>query len=410
MAGFEPGPLTDELLDAAVASGALETQDLDWKSAFPDMKGLASTDFPKDIAAMANSGGGVIVYGVEEKGRAATNRVDVGEISEQHERALRSVAVTAISPPIFGLKVHRLGQDRNRALVIEVPTSDEGPHLVFKQDYFGAPIRNDSDTVWMKERQIDEMYRARFNRNRDLRDNLDELLREMIAGRDTSARAWLIAVAVPRFGRTQERMSQQTIRTIVKDTEDLTCRYVKKQAFHALANVDLDAPRPGLRRWVLPNQRESAKTKWRESWASVHDNGSVTLAVAIGAHMKNDGGYLNGWEVDSSGIEGSIADFMAMIRATAKSTHNTEYSLKVKICWSGDQPLSLLVRGRFEDYISEDATPLYYFTPVEFSIDATESELDFHSHVRDLALDCVNQGGINYLYYIRSSQIPDEPT
>ena len=46
-----------------MAGGVVETNDLDWKSELPPAKGLPQTDFPKDIAAMANSGGGVIVYG-----------------------------------------------------------------------------------------------------------------------------------------------------------------------------------------------------------------------------------------------------------------------------------------------------------------------------------------------------------
>ena len=65
--GRGPSPITDDLLDAAVELGLSESDDLDWKSELPPTKGLAETDFPKDIAAMANSGGGVIVYGVNEQ-------------------------------------------------------------------------------------------------------------------------------------------------------------------------------------------------------------------------------------------------------------------------------------------------------------------------------------------------------
>lgn len=148
--GLAPGPLTDELLDAAVAGGVVETNDLDWKSELPPAKGLPQTDFPKDIAAMANSGGGVIVYGVRESQKAATERVDVGEFDEAYERSLRSAAITAISPPVFDLNVHRLGDGGKRAIVVEVPASVDGPHLIYRNDYFGAPVRNDSDTVWLR--------------------------------------------------------------------------------------------------------------------------------------------------------------------------------------------------------------------------------------------------------------------
>jgi Putative DNA-binding domain len=150
--GLPPGPLTDELLDAAVAAGVAETDDLDWKSQLPPAKGLPQTDFPKDVAAMANSGGGVIVYGVSEVQKAATERVDVGLFDEVHERSLRSAAITAITPPVFGLVVHRLGTAENRAVVVEVPASVDGPHLIYRSEYFGAPVRNDADSVWMKER------------------------------------------------------------------------------------------------------------------------------------------------------------------------------------------------------------------------------------------------------------------
>ena len=112
------------------------------------------TDVPKDIAAMANSGGGMIVYGVEEDQKAATGRKDTGEFSEIHERAYRSVAVTAISPPVFGLGIHRLGTDR-RSVAVVVPASVDGPHLLYSGSNCSR-IRFATTTrapAWMKERR-----------------------------------------------------------------------------------------------------------------------------------------------------------------------------------------------------------------------------------------------------------------
>jgi hypothetical protein len=96
---------------------------------------------------------------------------------------------------VFGLNVHHLGCEGKRAVVVEVPASIDGPHLVYKNDYFGAPVRNDSDTAWMKERQIEAMYRARFDERRHATEALDKLFAEAAGGRDTDKRAWLIAVA-----------------------------------------------------------------------------------------------------------------------------------------------------------------------------------------------------------------------
>tara|TARA_R110002051_G_scaffold60578_15_gene111107 strand:- start:6290 stop:6490 length:201 start_codon:yes stop_codon:yes gene_type:complete len=56
--GLEPSELTNEILNAAVDAGVVESDDLNWKSELPPIKNLSQTDVPKDIAAMANSGAG----------------------------------------------------------------------------------------------------------------------------------------------------------------------------------------------------------------------------------------------------------------------------------------------------------------------------------------------------------------
>lgn len=48
----------------------------------------------KDIAAFANSGGGLLVFGVTEEQAKATARVDVGRVTESHERTCATPDVT----------------------------------------------------------------------------------------------------------------------------------------------------------------------------------------------------------------------------------------------------------------------------------------------------------------------------
>jgi len=406
--GVGPGPLTDELLDAAVAAGVVETSDLDWKSELPPAKGLPQTDFPKDVAAMANSGGGVIVFGVREAQKAATGRVDVGEFDETYERSLRSAAITAISPPVFGLKVHRLGTERNRAFVVEVPAGVDGPHLIYRNEYFGAPVRNDSETVWMKERQIEAMYRARFEERRHATEALDALFADASAGRDTAMRAWLIAVAHPRVPRFQDRLSQDGARVVLSKAEQLALLYAGRGGIHPLESVDRHNPRPGLRRWVTVNTATGERAVWKESWASIHHDGSVTLAAAVGGHRMSGDGYFGGWQVQASAIECAIADLMALVRATAEATDNDECDLRVGIKWTGEQPLTILTRDNFGDLYDCVSTPLHHFTPVETTVNAAESDLDFYWHVHDLAQDCVNQGGVSNVQMIQPPAREDQ--
>ncbi|MGC4153665.1 MAG: ATP-binding protein [Propionicimonas sp.] len=79
--GAPAGPLTSSLLDDAVTAQLPEARDLDWKRPLPKSPG--SSDFPKDVAAMANSGGGMIVYGVTESNKVASGRQDLGQVSER---------------------------------------------------------------------------------------------------------------------------------------------------------------------------------------------------------------------------------------------------------------------------------------------------------------------------------------
>lgn len=398
--GLEPAPLTNEILDAAVAAGVRETDELDWKSELPPAKGLTQTDLPKDIAAMANGAGGVIIFGVHEEQKAATERVDVGEFDEAYERALRSAAITAISPPVFGLEVLRLGSEGTRAVVVGVPASVDGPHLIYRNQYFGAPLRSDADTVWMRERQIEARYRARFEERRHAAEVLDVLFKEASVGRSTDERAWLIAVAHPRVPRLGRRLTREEARRVLEKAEALTLQYASRHGVRPLESVDLLNPRPGLRRWVAVNTATEAYSLWKESWVSIHHDGSATLATAVGGHRKSSDENFGGWQIESVAVESAIADFMALLRATAGATDNDEYDLRVGIDWTGEQPLMILTKDQMGFTYEGVSTPLREYTPVEATVNAVGSDRDFLQSIHDLAQDCLNQGGISNLLTI----------
>lgn len=397
--GLPPSTLTDEILDAAVDAGVMETDDLDWKSALPPIKGLPQTDVPKDIAAMANSGGGMIVYGVEEDQKAATGRRDTGNLSEGHERALRSAAITAISPAVSGLEIYRLGTNPH-AVAVVVPASVDRPHLIYRNSFFGAPIRNNADTVWMNERQIETMYRARFDEQRRSNEALESLYAEAAAGRDSASRAWLIAVAHPRIPGTLGRPTRDQAREVFNHAVGIALTYSNRNCIHPMENVDHLNPRPGLRRWIAPNTATSDSSRWREAWLAVHHDGSVTLAAALGGHRKSANDNFEGWEVQARGVEAAVADFTALIRAAAAALNHGEYDVCVGIEWAGEKSLSVLTVDGMGYTYDGASTPLSTFTPVRSTIDAAAPDAEFHRQLFELAQDCVNQGGITHLHVI----------
>lgn len=390
--GEQPGPITAELIEAAVAAHVAETDNLDWKSReMPPAKNLPQTDFPKDVAAMANSGGGIIVYGVAEVEKAATEVVGVAKLDESHERAFKSAAVTGISPPVFGLNIQQFTSSEGKfVVVVEVPASVDGPHLVYRGEYFGAPVRNGADTVWMRERQVEAMYRARFEERRHAAEELDSLFAEASAGRETNTRAWLVAVAHPRIPRVHHRLSRRDAQTVFGKAAELTLRYANRGSLHPLEIVNRDNPRPGLRRWVAPPTGK----EWKEAWASIHHNGAVTVAVAVGGRPESATAFLKGSEVDSSGVESAVADFMALTRLTAETTSNDEYEVRVGINWTGDQPMTMMARDDYGFGYNSGASSVPQNIPVETTVNAAASAPSFHRQVFDLVMDCVNQGGI----------------
>ena len=354
---------------------------------------------------MANSGGGLIIFGIREQQKVATERVDVGELTETYERSLRSAAITAISPPVFGLLIHRLGTEGQRAVIVEVPASVDGPHLIYKNDYFGAPVRNDADTVWMKERQIEAMYRARFEERRHATEALDNLYEEALQGRDASKRAWLIAAAHPRLPQLRSRLSRAQASEVFTDAEQLGLCYAGRGGIHPLDSVWCNDPRPGLRRWVAVNAATDSSRIWKEAWASIHNDGSVTLSAAVGGFPDWHGnGNLDGRDIESSAIECGIADFMALINSTATHTANSEYDVRIGVAWDGAEPLRILTVDNFNRTYDGVSTPLHRYTPVEMTIDARKSGSEYLQYVHDLARDCVNQGGISNLRLINSPQ------
>jgi Putative DNA-binding domain len=396
--GEAPGPITNEMIDAAVAVHLAETDDLDWKGELPPTKGLSEHDFVKDVAAMANSGGGVLVYGVAEVQKAANARKDVGKLSERHESTLRSVAITAISPPVFGLTFHPVGDDGGRAVIVVVPASVDAPHLLYRGEYFGAPVRNNADTVWMKERQIEAAYRARLDERRHSAEALDALYDEAAINWTDSKCAWLVAAAHPQIPAASNKSTRDTARAIFAAAKQNTLLYAGSGGIHPIESITHHNPRPGLRRWVAANSALSDQTKWRSSWAAVHHDGSVTLATSIGGQRTRSievGPYL----VNSTGIETAVSDFMGIVRATSAALDLSAYDVRVGIV-SGDNHVRIFTEDASGRPDLNRSTPLARFMPVIRAVIADASPLDFYWQVHDLAEDCVNQGGTSEVQMI----------
>ena len=153
-------------------------------------------------------------------------------------------------------------------------------------------------------------------------------------------------------------------------------------------------PRAGLRSWVAPSFRH-ASAPWKEATASVGESGTVTMAAAVGGHRSHDG-FWPGHQVEIFAIECAVADFLGLLRATARHFRTTEYDIQVGVEWAGPDGLQFLVADpRLGWYSSSaDSAPPVHFVPVAATIPAgADTDDEFRRHAYELALDCVNQGG-----------------
>ncbi|MEP6878030.1 MAG: ATP-binding protein [Nitrosospira sp.] len=90
-------------LEEWVASHATESEMLEFKAILPERDG--KQEFLKDVSAMANSNGGVIVYGISEKAGQAENIFAIKTENSDHAiRRLEQCMESGIEPRLTGVK------------------------------------------------------------------------------------------------------------------------------------------------------------------------------------------------------------------------------------------------------------------------------------------------------------------
>lgn len=124
-----------------------------------------SIEISKDVSAFANSDGGIIIYGIEEKNHIASSIVPVDATLCSKER-LEQIIDSNIQRRIPGLKIHPIicHDDPNQLIyVVNIPRSYEAPHMSKDMLYYK---RYNFMVQRMQEYEIRDCY---------LRPNLTQL-------------------------------------------------------------------------------------------------------------------------------------------------------------------------------------------------------------------------------------------
>jgi hypothetical protein len=175
---------TQKRLEELIANGAEESVYLDFKAA-PALSPDKKKDICKDVSAFANSDGGVLIYGIEERENKAFSFsfVDGNAVTKEW---LDQVIKDGIQRRIDGIRIHpvRIDSDMGKTVyVVEVLVSPLAPHITTKDNKFYK--RFNFHSVAMEEYEV----RNTYNRKQDIKLEVGEVR----VGRNTSDKSTLKA-------------------------------------------------------------------------------------------------------------------------------------------------------------------------------------------------------------------------
>lgn len=156
-----------------------EDFDLDFKRDLYAPGDPGALSFAKDVAAFANSGGGVVVIGIDE-----TNGVAVGvslvtfPAEADLERRLEDAVANKVFPkPSF--RVYRrcaVDEQTKGFVVVVVPPSALGPHAVREGEQLRYLVREQRKNRSLAEYEVAQRYRERFSSANASEARLDSVM------------------------------------------------------------------------------------------------------------------------------------------------------------------------------------------------------------------------------------------
>lgn len=407
--GLEASDVSFDLIELAVEKGVEETADLDWKQAPYSKKDPKwQEEAAKDIAAMANSGGGWLVFGVGEDGEMnAASKIHPFDWSPKDEQRIRQVAYAKIGPPVTGLEFFRLsvpdGDGTGGVVMVRVPDSRDAPHFARKgDDAFVAPRRNGPHTVFMSDREIERGFRERFQYADDQAELLQSRFERACQALRPEDGVFLAIAAVPQEPLTKpEPVSEAEVTTYMK-LPPMTA-ILRKPTRRVLG---AGVVRKGMRQWLIRSY-PGASYGFRKF---LYDDGTVLGAYQLGLLRdaeEEKGRYPVGQTNHCMAVdlEHTVVDFITVLRAHAEKLSPAGFfRIRAGLIGEAGEPIYI----RAFDYMREmlnnvdEVEPIVGLQPVTTEISPLSSPAEILGSVNDLALDLVNQSGIKDLRVIAS--------
>ncbi|GAA2639294.1 hypothetical protein GCM10010425_49130 [Streptomyces spororaveus] len=412
--GAQPGPLTFDMVKRAADDNLAESDDLDWKEMLPQPpRDGRWNELAKDVAAMANTRGGLLIYGVTDKTTIPVG-IDPDEVhTQQYAQWIRN----HVQPYLPDLTFTTLtSPDGNLSfLVIDIPASPMAPHHVYgtaakdkDQQAAVVPYRDADHTAWMAEHQIERAYRERFTRAQHAQDETDKLLTHALDGilpDQAEPSAWLVAVARP------ERPLSRTAPALARESAAVLCETARTRsrrlagnplAAGPLTGLEIVRPRPGLRRWVF-STLPLLMGQGRGIYAELHHDGSTVLAVNLSWNAMRGSGRADesapGILVDADVTGAACRDVLTLAQDLARHLRvDSTLHVTTAIVTAEPTPLTPVVteHGVFTS-IPDEARRPRRIQPVTTQVNPADEDDVLREHAQETFTDLMNQFGFTRL-------------
>src|SRR6266851_254241 len=227
--------LTFADLQRLVETRAAEDTQLDFKRQLYD----DGEEMAADVVAMANSTGGAIVIGVEEKDGIASALLPV-QLSDQTAVQMRQWLASLTAPRVHDVDVRPIPSADPAAgvYIINVPRSPTFPHAVVKKMalryyYRAGPARHP-----MSEAQVAEAYQSRFSRLRQREERLEAITKAAAPSSysdEPHFRAWVAVTLIPGYPGVMD-ISARRLRELEK-WADTVCEPLHRGMVHGNARA-----------------------------------------------------------------------------------------------------------------------------------------------------------------------------
>jgi len=175
--------LTAEDLAALVTDQAEEGRNLDFKRELPGSSEKDKMELCADVSSFANTGGGYLLFGVDETGGAASGIPGLPSVDvDAAILRLEQILTAGIDPPVPGIASQRIPTvDGESVIAVHIPRSWRAPHLVKHGGSFRMYARTSRGKQPLDAQEIRRTFESTGNAVEAIRRWRDDRIAKILA-------------------------------------------------------------------------------------------------------------------------------------------------------------------------------------------------------------------------------------